>query len=41
LVLLYIRNEAIRFGFSGIFSIVPILMIILIVLALIRSWIRG
>lgn len=41
LVLLYIRNEAVRFGFSGIFSIVPLLMIILIVLALIRSWIRG
>jgi hypothetical protein len=40
-VLLFISNQAQRFGFGGLFTIVPYLMIVLIVVGLIRTWIRG
>jgi len=40
-ILLFISNQAQRFGFGGLFTIVPYLMIVLIVVGLIRTWIRG
>lgn len=41
MILLFISNQAQRFGFGGPFVIVPYLMIVLIVISLIRTWIRG
>ncbi len=38
--LLFISNQAQRFGFGGPITIVPYLMIVLIVIGLIRTWIR-
>lgn len=40
LMLLYMRGEAVRLGFPGIFSIVPLAMIVILILGLIRSWMR-
>lgn len=40
-VLIFISNQASRFGFGGLFVIVPYLMILMIVVGLIRTWLRG
>lgn len=41
IVLLFIRSQALLWGFSGIFNIVTLLMVALIIVSLIRTWIRG
>jgi hypothetical protein len=40
-ILLWIQSEALRFGAPAIFSIVPILMIIILVYNVIRNWIKS
>ncbi len=41
IILLFVRSQAAQMGFGGIFNIVTILMIVLIIFNLIRTWFRG
>lgn len=41
IIVLFVRSQAVQMGFAGIFNIVTVLMIVLIIFGLIRTWFRG
>jgi hypothetical protein len=41
LVVIFIRSQALAMGAPPIFSWVPILMILLIIVGVVRTWLRG
>jgi hypothetical protein len=41
IVVLFIRSQALAMGAPPIFSWVPILMILLIIVGVVRTWLRG
>lgn len=41
IVVLFIRSQALAMGAPPIFSWVPILMILLIIIGVVRTWLRG
>ena len=41
IVVLFIRGQALAMGAPPIFSWVPILMILLIIVGVVRTWLRG
>lgn len=41
IIVLFVRSQAAQMGFAGIFNIVTVLMIVLIIFGLIRTWFRG
>jgi hypothetical protein len=41
IVVIFIRSQALAMGAPPIFSWVPILMILLIIVGVVRTWLRG